>query len=261
MAVRTRPMITGKANGAGLLGREAWEAVEGSTRNFAHHDAVVACALLSRWHRRMWERMTVNIELDDVLKTLRAKRIPFVLTGAHGIAGWTGVPRGTQDVDILVKSGRNHARAVNALKAKFPQLEFRSFPGVTGFFPPGEKKSLIDVTYPHRADIESTLTTAIWTGEGKDRYRIPALECALANKYGAMLSPTRAPDKRAQDAIDFFRMVQHSREEGRQPIDLAELSRLGEMVWPGGGGKEIIILVEQAVAGVVPGTSGKRSSG
>lgn len=193
----------------------------------------------------------INVELNVVLQALRTKKVPFVLTGAHGIAGWTGVARATQDVDILVKSGRNYSRAVNAIQKLFPQLEARKFAGVTGFFLPGEKQSLIDVTYPHRLDIEQTLETAIWVGQGKERYRVPALECALANKYGAMLAPTRAPDKRAQDAIDFFRMVNHSSETG-QPIDLKRLAALGEMVWPEGGGKEILLLVEQAKTGNVP---------
>jgi hypothetical protein len=81
------------------------------------------------------------------------------------------------------------------------------------------------------------------------RYRVPSLEAALANKYGAMLTPTRNPQKRAQDAVDFGWMVQHSLDEGRQPIDLPQLEVLGELVWPGGGGKEILRLVDQVKAG------------
>ena len=47
-------------------------------------------------------------------------------------------------------------------------------------------------------------------------------------------------------------MVKHSLDEGRQPIDLTVLEALGEMVWPGGGGKEILRLVEEVKAGKVP---------
>jgi hypothetical protein len=50
------------------------------------------------------------------------------------------------------------------------------------------------------------------------------------------------------DAIDFSWMVKHSEDEGRQPIDLQELARLGELVWPGGGGAEILRFVEQVKA-------------
>jgi hypothetical protein len=48
---------------------------------------------------------------------------------------------------------------------------------------------------------------------------------------------------------DFTFMVQHSLDEGRQPIDLAELAALGEKVWPDGGGREILHLVERVKAG------------
>src|SRR5205807_1856008 len=108
-------------------------------------------------------------------------------TGAHAIGGWTGRPRATRDVDILVKAGRNHARAVKVIRELYPQLETRNFTGVTAFFVPGENESVIDITYPHRADNEETLNNPVWvkTPDGL-KYRIPSLEAALANKYGAM---------------------------------------------------------------------------
>src|SRR5262249_36118538 len=105
---------------------------------------------------------------------------------------------------------------------------------------------------PHRADIEVTLQTAVLIEKEGLEYRIPTLEAALANKYGAMLNPSRDPIKRTFDAADFAQMVKHSMDEGREPIDLERLSALGEMVWPGGGGEEILQFVEQAKAGQVP---------
>jgi hypothetical protein len=236
-----------------LLGNTAWEAMKASRRNLTHEAAVAECADLSNLYRRMWRRMApVQISLEKILKALQAKKIPFVLTGAHGISGWTGRPRSTHDVDILVKSGRNFTRAVNALKALYPQLEVKPFPGVTAFFVPGENESVIDVSYPHRADMEETLRTGVWVEEGDWKYRVPALEAALANKYGAMLTPTRDAGKRAQDAVDFFQMVRHSLDEGRQPIDLESLKGLGDRVWPEGGGEELLRLVEEAKEGKVP---------
>ena len=108
------------------------------------------------------------------------------------------------------------------------------------------------MTYPHRPDNTETLRTAIWVEERNQKYRIPSLEAALANKYGAMLTPTRDAGKRGMDAVDFYNMVKHSLDEGRQPIDVATLEVLGELVWPGGGGKEILRLVEEVKAGKVP---------
>ena len=96
-------------------------------------------------------------------------------------------------------------RAVKALRELYPKLEVRDLSGVMAFFVPGENQSVIDVTYPHREDLQVTLETAIWIEDEGRRYRIPKLEAALANKYGAMLTPTRDSIKRAQDAVDFAR--------------------------------------------------------
>jgi hypothetical protein len=204
----------------------------------------------------MWQPMQeIRVELDEILQALRAKKIAFVLTGAHGMAGWTGRPRATHDVDILVRAGRTHARAVSAIKKLYPGLEVRQLAGVTAFFQPGTTASVIDITFPHRADQEVTLQTGVWVGSGAKKYRVPSLEAALANKYGAMLTLSRDPLKRAQDAVDFAAMVKHSTDAGRTPIDEAQLESLGEKVWPGGGGKEILFLMRQAKAGKVPNVS------
>ena len=230
-----------------------WEAMKAARRNLDHDGAVQLVFFLQQQYRRQWsDRMAASpVDLNVILKTLTQKRIAFVLTGAHGIAGWTRTPRSTEDVDILVKGGRNHARAVKALKELYPELEVRDHAGVVAFSVPGERASVIDVTYPHRADIAETLANPTWTENREHglRYRIPSLEAALANKYGAMLALTRQLDKRMVDAVDFMRMVVHSSDEGCQAIDLQQLESLGEKVWPGGGGTEILRLVETVKAG------------
>ena len=191
------------------------------------------------------------VELASVLRVLREKKIPFVLTGAHGISGWTGRPRSTHDIDILVKAGRNHVRR-RCHPRLYPQLEVRRIGNLAAFFVPGETASVIDVAMPHRADNIAALESAIWIEEKGERYRIPTLEAALANKYGAMLALGRDMGKRGQDVVDFYFMVRHSLDEGREPIDMAKLAALGELVWPGGGGAEIVQLVARAKAGEMP---------
>lgn len=235
-----------------LFSDPEWEAAKSARRNLGHDEAVQESFYLQKQFRSLWSSRVASspVDLNKVLRTLTRKRIPFVLTGAHGIGGWTGRPRSTQDVDLLVKGGRNHARAVAAIKALYPQLEVRRFPGVTAFFIPGEKEAVIDVVSPHRADLEETLAHPVWA-ENKEqglRYRVPALEAALANKYGAMRTLTRDPAKRMLDTADFGWMVKHSLDEGRRPVDLEKLADLGEKVWPGGGREEILRLVEQVKA-------------
>src|SRR5436309_27399 len=119
----------------GVGDRAEWEAVEAARSSRPHAAAVAECAELSELYRTMWyQRAAGMVELKDILRTLQTKKIPFVLTGAHGISGWTGRPRATHDVDILVKAGRNCARAVKALRELYPSLEVRQFAGVTSFF-------------------------------------------------------------------------------------------------------------------------------
>ncbi len=235
-----------------------WEKMKAARRNIGHDDAVQESFFLYRQFRRQWSTDMADspVDLNDILRTLSRKKIPFVLTGAYAIGGWTGRPRSTHDVDILVRGGRNHARAVRAMRELYPQLEVRNIGNLTAFFVPGENEAVIDVTTPHRADNVVTLETAVWiTNPEGVRYRIPALEAALANKYGAMLSMGRELKKRSQDAIDFGWMVTHSIDAGQQPIDLDKLTELGELVWPGGGGREILRLVAECKRGGVPNIS------
>lgn len=231
----------------------AWEAAKAARRSLGHDDAVQESVFRQKQFYMLWGNgmATSPVDLNLMLRTLTQKKIPFVLTGAHGIGGWTGRPRSTKDVDILVKGGRNLTRAVNALKALYPQLEVGNFAEVTAFFNPGQTESLIDVTYPHRADLQETLANPIWVANKELglRYRVPSLAEALANKYGAMLTPNRAWEKRQQDLVDFSLMVKHSMDEGQRAIGLGRLEILGEKVGPAGGRKEILRLVERVKAG------------
>lgn len=234
-----------------LAGDPEWEAVKCTTRNLSAAAAIEECEELTQLYRELWTPMAVNVTLDDIVDALQAKRIPFVLSGAHGFSVWTGRPRATKDVDLLVKHGRNYMRAVEVVKELYPNLEVRRFGTLTAFFLRGKTESVIDISYPLRPDNEQTLRTAIWTKRGSLRLRIPDLEPALANKYGAMLALGREPAKRAQDMVDFMWMVAHSL-TSRRKIHLKKLEALGEMVWPGGGGREILRLVAEAKAGKVP---------
>src|SRR5438309_548417 len=125
-----------------------WEKMKAWRRNLTPAAAVAECAGLSAEYRQRFGMPP--IDWKKVVAALQAKKIPFVLTGAYGIATWTGRPRSTHDVDILVKTGRNYARAIKAVQALYPDLEMRTFAGVAAFFVPGEMESVIDVTYPHR---------------------------------------------------------------------------------------------------------------
>jgi hypothetical protein len=125
MATKTKSRLP-----RGLEGNPEWEAVEAARCSWPHAKAIALAAFLTEQYRSLWHRRALGlVDYITVLRTLQEKKVSFVLTGAYGIAGWTGRPRATHDVDILVKSGRNHARAVNTLRARYPQLEVRNLAG------------------------------------------------------------------------------------------------------------------------------------
>lgn len=196
-----------------FLNDPRWQATKAARRALEHAQAVRESAEVTalQW-RLMSKKDPARIDLYEILRTLRDKKVPFVLIGAHALGGWTGRPRATKDIDILCKSARNHARAVKAIKELCPHLEARVLHGVTAFFLPGELESVIDIAYPHRED----------------------------------------PLKRGQDAIDFAWMVRHAQDPGQRAIDLEKLADLGEKVWPGDGGREILRLVDEANSGKLP---------
>src|SRR5712692_8225918 len=121
----TKAAVKGRPRKLGLHGSPEWEAMKAVCRDLPPPAAVRECADLSAWYRRRHRVADVVIDFDNIVSTLQKKKIPFVLTGAHGISTWTGRPRATHDVDILVKSGSNYARAVRVIRALYPGLEER----------------------------------------------------------------------------------------------------------------------------------------
>jgi hypothetical protein len=175
----------------------------------------------------------------EVVKVLQKAKIPFILAGAHGIFGWMGVneARPTKDVDVIV-AARYHRKAVQRLIEAFPSLEAVDLEVVTRLRRSGSDDILIDVMKPTALYREAFKHTHTVTS-GKLSYRVPALEMALAMKFGPMVSGTREDVKKLIDSADFIRMVR-----ANQEIDLELLRRLGDLVYKGGG-TEILELVRR----------------
>jgi hypothetical protein len=106
----------------------AWERMKATRRTVSHPDAVrESASLTAQWYRTWGKGKTMPVDVRRLIQTLTTKRIPFVLTGAQALGGWTGRPRATKDIDILVKPGRNLVRAVEAVRELYPELEVREF--------------------------------------------------------------------------------------------------------------------------------------
>jgi hypothetical protein len=174
----------------------------------------------------------------DVIKILNAQGINFVLVGAYGIVGWTKEARATEDVDLVV-AARHHKKAV---REAFPQLQAVDHEVVTRLCDRDTGQVMIDLMKPsqplYRAAFKFTKSVA-----GKEGYRVPSLEMALAMKFAAMISLMRADKDKFQDAHDFILIV-----EANADINLEKLAELGELVYPGGG-QEIVEKVRQVRAG------------
>ena len=178
----------------------------------------------------------------DVIRILNAAKVRFMLLGAHGIGGWTGKPRATEDVDVLV-AARGYKKAIAALSETFPHLQVEDNEVVTRFREPESGTVVIDVMKPNQPLYRDALKYGHTVESGGERYQVPSLELALSTKFSAMISLTRGDDKKLFDTGDFIRLIR-----GNSDIDLVKLHALGQLVY-NGGGDEIVEKVRQVRAG------------
>jgi hypothetical protein len=177
----------------------------------------------------------------QVIAVLNREGISFVLVGAHGVGSWMREPRATQDVDVVVAE-KHLKKATRVLVAEFPHLTPRDEEVVVRLLDRESGTALIDLIKP-RALYRETFKHTYAVSAGTENYRIPSLAMALAMKFAAMVSPNRPAGKKHRDAGDFTFIVEQNPE-----IDDAELTRLGEHVY-GGGGADLREMVRQVRAG------------
>jgi hypothetical protein len=165
----------------------------------------------------------------EVITVLNGAGVRFTLAGAYGIGGWIKKSRATEDVDVIV-AARGHKKAIAALLAAFPHLRADDHEVVTRLRDAETQEVAIDVMKPKDPLFREALKNTCWVENGGQRYQIPSLEMSLALKFASMISLNRADADRHIDAHDFIYMVR-----GNPEIDLAQLAKLGELVYTGGG--------------------------
>ena len=140
----------------------------------------------------------------DVGRVLRAAGVPYVVVGAHAANGYTGRPRATVDVDVIVKHPKKAARAV---AEAFPELQMEDTPVVTRF--KDQDHEAIDLMKPVGSKLWPQLIKASREIRlGGDSFRIPVLEGVLAAKFCSRVSPLRRLPDKQQDGVDFLRIVE-----------------------------------------------------
>jgi hypothetical protein len=201
-----------------------------------HVTSLAKSTFLSRYY------VPAQIAPLDVIRVLNAARVRFMLVGAHGVGGWMGKPRATEDVDVLA-GYRQEKKAVRALLAAFPHLKAEDHEVVTRLRDSQSGAVVIDVLKPNQSLFREALRYAHVVESGGQSYKIPSLELALALKFAPMVSLNRADKDKLQDAHDFMYMV-----DSNSDIDLEKLAQLGDLVYSGGGA-EVVEQVRQVRAG------------
>jgi hypothetical protein len=147
--------------------------------------------------------MEICPDFKELLALLNAHEVEYVIVGAHAL-GYFGVPRYTNDLDILVKpSVTNGQRIVAALAA----FGVRSLGFTAEDF--AEEDSIVQLGVPPvRIDLITSVTGVTWEEiyEGKE-----------AGKFGGI----------AVFYIGKKEFVQNKRATGR-PKDLGDISVIGE---------------------------------
>ena len=167
-----------------------------------------------------------DISPADVARVLSAAGVRYVIVGAHASNGYTGRPRATIDVDVIVQFPK---KAAEAIAAAYPDLQVQDTPVVTRFMK-GEDEA-IDLMKPGGSPLWGRLLKdSREISIGAQRVHIPTLEGVLAAKFAAMSSPHRRQGDKLIDAGDFVRVI-----EANNTIDSDVLAELGELVFSGGG--------------------------
>lgn len=178
----------------------------------------------------------------EIIKVLNEANVRFMLAGLHGLGGWMGEPRATQDVDLLIWA-RHHKKAVRAISEAFPQLVMEDFTVVTRYRGKGSGKIVIDLRKSSQGVFRAAFRHTKKIKVEDQEFLIPSLEMAVVMKFAPMVSPNRPQKDRFQDAHDFMHMIDSNPE-----LDHEVLRELGEMVYAGRGA-ELLEMVRVVRAG------------
>ncbi|MFA0813218.1 nucleotidyl transferase AbiEii/AbiGii toxin family protein [Microbulbifer epialgicus] len=144
---------------------------------------------------------------------------------------YTGTARATVDVDFIIGGG-HFDRAAKAVEANYSELRYNNKTfhvtyDTTRNVKDPERIDLVHGTQPLFREVVSNHSVTI--RDAGHVIKLPSYEAAMALKYGAIVSPNRG-DKRNIDAYDLERLA-----KARKTSDERTLSKLGNLVFPGGG--------------------------
>jgi len=194
-----------------------------------------------RSHQLSLQHAADAVSPYELTAILSSHSISYVLIGGHVLGYLIGSPRATVDVDVLVSSS-HVAKAVQAIKAKFPQLDAEDLRYNVRFSSRAAgghvDRERIDVVRSDNAFFKEILEKhAVPVNSKGQVIHVPSVEAAVAMKFAAAISPNRGDESRPQDRVDLLAIIRK-----HTSLDSRALQRLGDLVYPGGG-KELCDLV------------------
>lgn len=197
--------------------------------------------LLEKSHQLSRQAVDDAVSPRDVVLQLTRVGAKHVLIGGHMLSFYTGNPRATIDVDVIV-SAAHVTKAVDAVANAYPGLDkkdlvynVRFSSRAKGLAGDSERIDIVRSSTPLFDRIINSHSVPIESGG--EAVHLPTVEAAIALKFAAAISPNRGDEKRPQDRTDLMLIIKRNR-----TLDQSSLEELGELAYSGGG-DELVALV------------------
>jgi hypothetical protein len=175
----------------------------------------------------------------DIAKILNRMKVFYVFVGGVIVGCWTGDPRATEDVDLILGKGAPVRRIVAAIGKIRKDLKSTIYPSVIRFEgkSPTGQRNLIDLIRPYDGVYSHAEEYFVDITVQGVPVRIPTPEMLVVMKFAAATSLTRAPLKQAQDMIDLKTVVL-----AQPTLDLVIVRRIANFIGPTLGAKLIRLI-------------------
>lgn len=182
----------------------------------------------------------------EVAALFEKEQVSYVLIGGHMLSFYTGTARATVDVDFII-GGAHFTRAAKAIDKAFSQFKHNdriyhvTYDSKKSGLKDPERIDLVRDGFPLFREVVQRYCHTIRAS--KHTVKVPTVEAAIALKFAASISPNRGDEKKPVDNADLLRLVR-----SRSNLDITALSKLGDLVYRGGG-KELVSIVEDIRSG------------
>lgn len=196
---------------------------------------------LKQSHQLSQQAFGDAVSPEEVVLILSKIGARHVLIGGHMLSFYTGTPRATVDVDIIV-SAAHVKKAIDAISLAFPQFDEQDLVYNVRFSSraggQGQNAERIDIVRSNTPLFDRIIKSHAVAVEADGRIvHLPSIEAAIALKFAAAVSPNRGDEKRPQDRTDLMLMISRNRS-----LNQGFLKELGNLAYPGGG-EELVALV------------------